>query len=820
MRCFTRAAGSSRRSTSSVLLPLLLAHCGVSAGDPDASTRDAPAPAVDASGPLGAATCAAATPVRDGLRREGETLDGAEVGVGCLGAVRSVAYRVTVPAGQTLSARVPSAEGPVVLQVLEGCEATRCLAQSSTSGVAPLRALWRNASGADQEVRVLAGSFSTWRGRFAIELSLEDSAANLRCDDAELLEDGAWRGEQRFGPDGAASALCADRRAPAAAGLRWYRVVVPPRSVAAATITPGPAAPGREFGVGASMRSDCSASACLASTPVLLRGRSSVVGANDGDAPRELRLAVGVYPPQAEGTYSLALAIRPRDEAARCDAPEALEVGREARGDTALSAATLPLCGTTSEGGPVRFHAVTVPPRRFLELRGAADDGSELALRALASCADARCVAQGTPGSPSLLRVPNLSDAPLRVLVAAGARDPARRVAYTLSANVLTPDPAGACEGAQPFTARSLSVDTFSVAGVGPRCGASEDLGPARWLRLTVPARTAMRLTATSINDQGRAVPVSLRAVSSCDASQCLAAGVGQIAWANTDGAPQDVLLAVGATEPGVRGAFAVYTSPQPLAPNSLCEAATSFATPGRVTREQSTQSLVSAPWCDGAPRYARWYATTVPAGQTLHAWAKNPFSTFSSGMPALALRPGCGEACAAEGGAPGNRGSHLWWTNDGDAPREVRLQAGWQGLSGSYYDIQTEAFAATPSRCADAEALTLPASVLVGEVRGEAAGTACAQGNRSPVRWFRATVRAGGGLRVSATGPSTAPPQRVALGVHDGCDGACLAPASAETGATVSWRNEGSSPREVAISLHAADDAPLAGITLTAAEN
>lgn len=820
MRCSTRAASSPRRSPSSLLLLLLLAHCGVSAGRPDASARDAPAPSVDASGPLGAATCAAATPVRDGVTRQGETLDGAEVGVGCLGAVRSVAYRVTVPAGQTLSARVPSAEGPVVLQVLEGCEATRCLAQSSTSGVAPLRALWRNASGAAQEVRVLAGSFSTWRGRFAIELSLEDSAANLRCEDAELLEDGAWRGEQRFGPGGAAEALCVDRQAPAAAGLRWYRAVVPPRSVAVATITPGPSAPGREFGVAAAMRSDCGASACVAATPVLLRARSSVVGANDTDAPRELRLAVGVYPPQAEGTFSLALAIRPRDEGARCESPEPLELGREAQGDTALSAAALPLCGSTSEGGPVRFHAVIVPPRRFLELRGAAVDGSELALRALASCADARCVAEGTPGSPSLLRVPNLSDAPLPVTVAVGARDPARRVAYTLSATAVSPDPAGACEGAQPFTARSMNVDTFYVAGVGPRCGAGEDGGPSRWLRLSVPARTAMRITATSINDHGRAVPVSVRAVSACDAAQCLAAGVGQIAWANTDGAPRDVLLAAGAAEAGVRGAFGVYTSPQPLPANSLCEGATSFATPGRVTREQSTQSLVSAPWCDGAPRYARWYATTVPAGQTLHAWAKNSFGNFSSGMPALALRPACGEACAAEGGAPGNRGSHLWWTNDGDAPREVRLQAGWPSLSGNYYDIQTETFAPSSSRCADAETLALPASVLVGEARGAASGTACAPGNRSPVRWFRATVRAGGGVRVSATGPTTSPPQRVALGVHDGCDGACLAPASADTGATVSWRNEASTPREVAISLHAADDAPLAGITLTATED
>lgn len=820
MRFSSRAMNTSRRRSLHLAPLLLIAGCssGIGAAPDDASTRDL-SPPLDASARLGARSCGAATLVRHGSASHVESLDDAETGAGCLGAVRSVAYAVTVPAGETLTARVDRAEGPVVLQLLDGCAATRCLAQSSTSGVTPLRALWRNASASPRELRVLAGSFSTWSGRFSIAFSLEASPTNLRCEDAELLTDGAWRGEQRFAAGETPEALCADRQTPAAAGARWYRFELPPRAVAVATITPGPAAVGREYGVAAVMRSDCAISTCVASTPVLLGARSTLVGDNDGDAPREIRLGVGVYPPQAEGSYSLALAFRPRDGASRCEGAEALTPGQELRGDTALSATILPRCEASSDAGAVRFHAVTIAPNSFLELTAQADDGAWLALRAYASCDVSQCLALGGAGSPSVLRVPNLGDAPRRVIVAVGALEPARRVAYRLVARMVSPDPAGRCEGALNHGARTVTADTFYVAEPGPQCGATRVTGPSQWFRIPVAANTAMRVTALPINDNGRGVPVAVRLLASCDASACLASSLGQAVWANTADAPRDLFVAAGASEASVRGQFSLYAYPQPIAPNSLCARATAINAPGIIAREQSTQSLATAPWCDGSPRSARWYTTSVPAGAALHAWATNPFSAFSSGMPSLALRPACDAACLAEGGPSTSRGSHLWWRNDSGATRSVHIQAGWATLSGSYYDLLTELVAADAPRCVDAESLVTPASVSVGALDGALGATACARENRGPVRWFRVTVGAGRALRVSASGPPTSPPQRIALGVHDGCDGACLAPASGSTTATVLWRNEGASPREVRVSLHADDGAPLRGITLSASE-
>ncbi|MFO0628554.1 MAG: hypothetical protein U0325_23475 [Polyangiales bacterium] len=440
------------RLSLAVPLALLLAHCGgtVSAPILDAGVRDA-GNSVDAQGPLGAGTCAQATPVVDGTTRGGETLEGAQTGAGCLGAVRSVSYRVTVPAGQTLTVSIPSADGPVVLQVIESCEATMCLAQSSTSGVTPLRAVWANPGTAPRDVRVLAGSFSTWSGRFTVSFALTPTARNLQCADAEELRDGDWRGEQSFGPGASVEAACANRTAPASGGLRWYRVEVPARSVAVATVTPGPEAPGRTFGVAAVFRNDCETSDCISATPALLRARSALVADNPTDAPRTVRLGVGVYPPQAEGTFSLALAVQPEDRGARCEGASPLADGVTVRGDTALSATVLPRCDGLSEGGAVRFHEVTLPPGRFLEVEASTTAGRPLALRAFATCDDLRCLAEGSDGAVSTLRVPNLTGTARTLRIAVGAREPAARVPYAVTARFVAPEPAGRCEAAEPL---------------------------------------------------------------------------------------------------------------------------------------------------------------------------------------------------------------------------------------------------------------------------------------------------------------------------------------------------------------------------------
>lgn len=809
-------ARRSRGDGIALTTALLLARC---VGVPSPTVADAGADvraADDAQGPLGAGTCAQATPVGDGTARAAETLDGAGRNAGCLGALRSVAYRVTVPPGRVLTVSAAAADGPVVLQVLDGCDASACLAQSSTAGVAPLFARWHNAGRVSREVRVLAGSFSEWSGRFAISFSLAAAPTNISCDAAEALDDGAWRGEQRFGPSAEVSALCTDRQAPAAAGLRWYRVELPARSSAVATITPGPTAPGREFGVAAVMRSDCSATTCSAATPVLLRARGSLVGANDTDSPRAVLLGVGVYPPQAEGTYSLALALRPRDEAARCEGAAALADSVEARGDTSLSAAVAPLCGTESVGGPVRFHRVAVPPGRFLELRAATTSNRALALRSLISCADLRCAVDGSAETSPVLRVPNLSDTTLPVTVAVGARDPDARVPYTLLARFVPPDAAGRCPGAEPFNARTGTLSTHYVADAGPRCGA-EAMGPARWLRLQVPANTAVRLTATSPAVEGVNTPVAIRVLETCDDARCLASGTGQTVWANTAETTREVLVAVGLATPGARGAVTLFAVPQPLAPNSFCARATSVSAGAPAQREMGGQSLASAAWCGGAPRLSRWYATTVPAGEVLHAWARNPFGVFSTGMPALALRPSCEADCEAESAPPGARGSHLWWRNHARTARPVWIQAGWEALSGSYYDLAVETFAPELQRCTEADAL--PAAISVDRVRGEAEATACAPMNRGPVRWFRATVGAGRTLALTATVAATSPPAPVQLGVHDGCEGACLAQTTGASTLTTSWRNDGPNARELRVSLHAADGATLPAVTLNATE-
>lgn len=806
------------RRSLAVPLALLLSRCGgpVSAPILDGGARDAGA-VLDARGPLGAGTCAQATPVVDGTTREGETLDGAQTGGGCLGAVRSVSYRVTVPAGETLTARVPWADGPVVLQVVASCEDTTCLAQSSTSGETPLRAVWANPSTTPREVRVLAGSFSTWSGRFAISFALTRTATNLRCADAEPLTDGDWRGEQPFGPGTTVESACANRTAPAAGGTRWYRVDVPPGSVAVATLTPGPEAPGRTFGVAAVYRSDCETSDCVASSPILLRQRSTLVAENPSDEPRAMRLGVGVYPAQAEGTFSLAMRVQPRDPAARCDGALELTEGVEARGDTALSAAVLPLCDGLSEGGPVRFHRVTVPAGSFVELQATTAANVPLAVRAFASCDALTCLAEAPGTAPTTLRVPNLTDAPRTLLVAVGARTPNARVPYALTARFVAPNAAGRCESSETITARSLTVDTQLVADNAAACGGGGGVGPARWMRFFVAPNVAMRFVASGFVVGSRAVSASIQVRAACDAPTCLAQGLTQATWANTTDTAQEVLVAVGASAPNLRGVISFSATPQVIATNSTCARRTAVTPTSPALREQGVQSYATAPWCDGVPRNVRWYSATVPAGEVLHAWARNPFSGFSSGMPSLALRASCEGACLAEGSDPLSRGSHLWWRNEGDAARTVVVQAGWRVLSGSTYDLGVETFAPEGSRCADAPALTSSASVPL--LRGEAQGTACSPPPRGPVWWFRSAVGAGRAVRWRVTVATTSPPQPVVLELQRACGDTCLGRAQGSGMAELSWRNEGGEEADVRVAVRSLDGAALSGVTVTATQ-
>jgi hypothetical protein len=146
-----------------------------------------------------------------------------------------------------------------------------------------------------------------------------------------------------------------------------------------------------------------------------------------------------------------------------------------------------------------------------------------------------------------------------------------------------------------------------------------------------------------------------------------------------------------------------------------------------------------------------------------------------------------------------------------------VWIQAGSEALSGGYYDLGVETFAPELPRCGDAE--TLPTTATIASVRGVAEATVCAPMHRGPVRWFRAMVGVGRTLRVTATVAGASPAVPLELGVHDGCEGACLATARAATTATVSWRNEGTAAREVRVALPATDNAALTGVTLSAAE-
>lgn len=801
-----------------LLLPsLLLLACGAASpardGGSDAASRD-DVP----EGTLGSPTCAAATPVADGTRRYAESIAVArDDTAGCLGRVRSVAYRITVPPGRSLVARVDAAQGPVVLQVVDGCDARACLAQSSTAGVARLRAVWRNDGAAAREVRVLAGTFSDWEGTFAVSFALEDAPANLTCASAEPLDDGAWRGEQPFAPEGSARSVCADRDAPAAAGMRWYRVSVPAGQLLAATVRVSPAPEGREHGAVVVVRDDCATDRCVTATRALVRSGAVVTAANEGGAARDYRVGVGVHPPLADARFSLAIALHRNVSGASCASPEDLATEVDVAGDTALHPATAPACASGVEGGPARFYRVTVPPGRFFEATATA--AVPVFLRALSGCGGAACVAEAPAGQTTArLSVPNLTAAPMPLVLAVGARDADARTAFTLRATLADPDPAGRCEGAAALTGTSVAVSTARVADDGPTCGTAAE-GPARWFRATVPARSAMQVYAGNVTEDPTAGPSWVRFVDRCGASGCLDVGASQARWANTEDVPREVLIAVGAQRAGARGSFRVNANVLPVAPNSRCDRATAVSVEAPALRESSSQSLATGRWCaPGERRLVRYYTVTVPAGQVLHAYATNPTSTFSYSMPELSLRDGCeAEGCLARGATPGPRGTHLWWWNTARSDRPMTLVAGWPSPYGNLYDLRV-AFEgpAENGRCATAEALPRESFTPVDLTAAEGIPSPCAPTSYAPARWYRVRVDAGRTLSASLTALQLTPQPTASLELVGACDAtACLAAAPASRTPSLIWTNEGADARDVWLAARSGDGGPMMGASL-----
>lgn len=231
------------------------------------------------------ARCAGAVALDDGASLAGDVSVSNAPPPACVGRPgdRALFYRVTVPAGRTLvvTARGTSSAEPPALAVLSACDATACLATSTSAGAMGV-ARYENTSTVSREVIVAASAPpEPARAGFVIAATTREPAANGRCATPQRVSDGDVVTDARTldGRDPVRACVGSD----ASSDALWYavRLGAGEQLVAEATST-APERPRLRLVDG------CAATGCLAGETAASR----VAWTNAGDSARELLLAV------------------------------------------------------------------------------------------------------------------------------------------------------------------------------------------------------------------------------------------------------------------------------------------------------------------------------------------------------------------------------------------------------------------------------------------------------------------------------------------------------------------------------------------------
>lgn len=684
-------------------------------------------------------------------------------------------YRVTIPAGRRLVAMMrPTGFGtpeaptrPVrtyvpTVRVLASCGAASCLAAAHAPEGYPATAAWTNTSSANVDVWVaVASTAEATVSDFWLDLRLAEPAASERCEDAPSLVSGATRIVD-VGTATATEPSCPGEPSPATA-VRYHRARVPAghELVAVAEQTTYL----DRFRPWIRLHAACGTAPCVGAhnaptglsngawtTPDVVRY------ANHDAVEREVIVAVGGLVDAATSTAAtvrLTAWIRPLTEGARCDSPAEIPAGGSVY-TTDDTAVRMPACAGLPSGSTARFLRITVPPRSVtripylsLQANTARPQGFLISGCGL-TCADVTPVPVSALGVGPFI---NPDDTP-RSFVFAFTSDSATAPAIVRLTPVVSANPQrGTCANATRLEPGfSTSSGTWIATESTPCDGAF--VGHNVFHRVNVPAGRVLTVWAG-----GSLLKLSLLAA--CGASSCLATRDGSasngptLAYANTTGSAQDLVLVIGRPGESTDGNLPLRVELAPFAANGRCASATPVS-PGTTLRDQSTVGGAEPPYrtstADAAHPFAVFYRVPVEAGRTLVVTARRPSGWQGAWLVQPNILTTCGGAMSSQSADALPDSQSANWTNTTGAAREVIVSMWSLPGEGNRFDASFEEFASVipTASCAEAPALTEGQSLTGVRLTPTAPSSETVQ----PRVYYRATVAPGYELGLTTTAP------------------------------------------------------------------
>ncbi len=399
-------------------------------------------------------------------------------------------------------------------------------------------------------------------GMYTLTLTSFSPAANSTCATAATLTPGtAAMGDVLTG--GAPSMACLMG---ANGPQLWYSLTIPAGQRATLTAVPMGAmawTPALRV-VGA-----CGATSCISGTQS--PGAGTAAGAtvdNRGAAPLMVFVSVSSTTPASGGPVTLSAslsAVPPLVANADCTmarvvTPPAMITGENAAAGTNRLNATC-LGGAQ---GTVLYYRVDVPARSTLVATATPQTDWDPAVRLLAACGAATCVASSNASGsfrPERLVYGNTSGATQTVIIAVGGVDPIVSGLFDLQVQILPPPTNTTCPTATDVIDGTTLRSQNSAAGTENATAAclATATGAVLYYRAMIPAGQTLQARVTP----APTMDAVIRLESACGVTSCLGTANGgavgaaeTLTYTNSSAATQTVILAIGGATNATNGIF------------------------------------------------------------------------------------------------------------------------------------------------------------------------------------------------------------------------------------------------------------------------
>ncbi|MCA2977095.1 MAG: hypothetical protein INH41_24880 [Myxococcaceae bacterium] len=483
------------------------------------------------------------------------------------------------------------------------------------------------------------------------------------------------------------------------------------------------------------------------------------------------------------GPYGLqADAVNPAPNAS-CASATPLTAGVPVTNETTAAGGPTSTACQTSDTGPQKFYAYTIPPatRATLTVTPTGTSPVSVVARALSSCSAATCLSSVSGGTTArTVTVENRSATATQSVIfsvsaASSGTDgtfdiSVANTALTIAANADCTTPT--VLAVAPPLPDGGTIDGGTVAGETIQAGggaltaacAPSQAGPSRFYSVVVPAGTAVNVAAatTGFNIGVRAFNTCAQTATSCTAfADNTSSSTTETLRLNNPGTTdQSYVVAVSAstlTTTGTYSVSAVVTTPPPAA-NASCSAPTLLTAGTPVSGERSDLGGLPLTQClPGQTGFVRYYTVPVPAGSTLQAVV-----TSNGANNAVRLLDSCGATtCAASSdittGTTATSFESVLFSNTTTAPVSPIIAVSSVNTGATATQTFTVNAVINPTaanaRCAAPTALTV-GTPITGEpiATGSTAPAGCLTTAVGPTRYYSVTLAPNAGTVVTAS--------------------------------------------------------------------